>query len=159
MPASNVSRVRSDGFSKNIAICLPARAVRKSSGRAFIRPARWNNDSTSMGDRSRIETRSRPGIALTAACGIAGTVRVWLLNECLLSTLWLLSVLSLCTSMSSVVNVFALVEGAIQCINNFVQMLLLDNVRWQEAQHSFVSAIDQNPLLQQMRDNCLGDIS
>ena len=61
MPASNVIRVRSDGFSKNITMCFPASAERKSSGRAFIRPARWNNDSSSMGDRSRMETRSRPG--------------------------------------------------------------------------------------------------
>ena len=37
MPASNVIRVRSDGFSKNMATCLPASAVRKSSGRVLTR--------------------------------------------------------------------------------------------------------------------------
>ena len=29
-----------------------------------------------MGERSRMDTKSRPGIPLTAACGIAGTVKV-----------------------------------------------------------------------------------
>ena len=53
--------------------------------RAFMRAARWKSDSTSMGERSRIETRSRPGIVLTAGCGIGGAVNVWLLNDLLLS--------------------------------------------------------------------------
>ena len=61
IPASNVRRVRKDCFSKNITICLPASAVRKFAGRALSSPARWKMVSTSIGLRSRIEIRSRPG--------------------------------------------------------------------------------------------------
>src|SRR5438477_12178997 len=53
MPASKVRRVRREGFSKNITICLPASAARKCDGRAFIKPARWKISSISCGRRSR----------------------------------------------------------------------------------------------------------
>src|SRR5438270_13383033 len=64
-----------------MAMCLPVRTLRKSCGRDFIRDARWNNDSTSMGDKSRIETRSLPGIVVIAGCGAVGAASVWLLTS------------------------------------------------------------------------------
>ena len=42
MPASKVSRVRSDGFSKKSAICFPANVPRKSAGRALIAAVRFS---------------------------------------------------------------------------------------------------------------------
>ncbi len=59
MPASNVRRVRSEGFSKNITICLPARAPRKSAGRCLSMEVRLNSERISAGARSWTETRSR----------------------------------------------------------------------------------------------------
>src|SRR5215469_12434054 len=58
IPDSNVSRVLSDGFSKNIAICLPASAREKTDGRDFISSARCSTASTPCGPRSRVETKS-----------------------------------------------------------------------------------------------------
>ena len=81
MPASKVRRVRSDCFSKNITICLPASALRKFEGRALSSPARWKIVSISIGLRSRIEIRSRPG-KVAVAGGVATCVvwNGWLLN-------------------------------------------------------------------------------
>src|ERR1700674_1685082 len=59
MPASKVRRVRSEGFSKNITICLPARMPRKSAGRCLSIEVRLKSESISAGARSWIETRSR----------------------------------------------------------------------------------------------------
>src|SRR5437879_6938164 len=59
MPASNVRRVRSEGFSKNITICLPARVPRKSAGRCLSMEVRLKSESISAGARSWMETRSR----------------------------------------------------------------------------------------------------
>src|ERR1700674_357886 len=59
MPASNVRRVRSEGFSKNITICLPARVPRKSAGRCLSMEVRLKSESISAGARSWTETRSR----------------------------------------------------------------------------------------------------
>ena len=58
MPASKVSRVRSDGFSKNITICFPASDRWKTEGRDFISSARCNTASHPLRPRSRVETRS-----------------------------------------------------------------------------------------------------
>src|SRR3981081_4058160 len=58
IPASNVSRVRREAFSKNITICFPASALWKTDGRDFISSARWSTASTPRGPRSRVETRS-----------------------------------------------------------------------------------------------------
>src|SRR6266851_401116 len=58
IPASNVSRVRREAFSKNITICLPASALWKTDGRDFISSARWSTASTPRGPKSRVETRS-----------------------------------------------------------------------------------------------------
>src|SRR6202521_4393928 len=59
MPASKVRRVRSEGFSKNITICLPARVPRKSAGRCLSMEVRLKSESISAGARSWMETRSR----------------------------------------------------------------------------------------------------
>src|ERR1700675_4275334 len=59
MPASNVRRVRSEGFSKNITICLPARVRRESAGRCLSMEVRLKSESISAGARSWMETRSR----------------------------------------------------------------------------------------------------
>src|SRR5258706_621062 len=59
MPASNVRRVRREGFSKNITICLPARTPRKSAGRCLSMVVRLKSESISAGARSWMETRSR----------------------------------------------------------------------------------------------------
>src|SRR6185295_20095289 len=68
-------------FSKNITICLPASALRKFEGRALSSPARWKIVSISIGLRSRIEIRSRPGKVVVAG-GVATCVvwNGWLLN-------------------------------------------------------------------------------
>src|SRR5215831_3189683 len=58
MPASNVSRVLSDGFSKNMTICLPASDRENTEGRDFISSARCSTASTPCGPRSRVETKS-----------------------------------------------------------------------------------------------------
>src|SRR5579864_5047321 len=58
IPASNVSRVRSEGFSKNITICRPASDRWKTEGRDFISSARCSTACTPCGPRSRVETRS-----------------------------------------------------------------------------------------------------
>ena len=60
MPASKVSRVRSEGFSKNRTICLPDSTPRKSAGRAFIDAASSSAQASSSGEKSWIEIRSRP---------------------------------------------------------------------------------------------------
>src|SRR5229473_1289325 len=58
IPASNVSRVRREAFSKNITICFPASALWKTEGRDFISSARCSTASTPRGPKSRVETRS-----------------------------------------------------------------------------------------------------
>src|ERR1700739_1985825 len=62
MPASNVSRVRSEGFSKNMTICLPASTPRKSAGRRFSMAVRLKRERISAGERSCTDTRSRGAI-------------------------------------------------------------------------------------------------
>src|SRR5438445_9035768 len=80
MPASNVRRVRSEGFSKNITSCLPSRVRRKSEGRALTTAARSSTERTSAGLKSRVETRSRMVGLLTPGTGPTE----------ILSTAWLL---------------------------------------------------------------------
>src|SRR5215471_4096132 len=58
IPDSNVNRVLSDGFSKNITICFPASEREKTDGRDFISSARCSTASTPSGPRSRVETKS-----------------------------------------------------------------------------------------------------
>jgi hypothetical protein len=78
IPASNVNRVRNDGFSKNITICLPARAFLKSAGRAFITPARLKTAFTPAGPKSRVETTS----AHQNPCGALAGALAALLRTC-----------------------------------------------------------------------------
>src|SRR5450755_2938764 len=59
MPASKVRRVRSEGFSKNITICLPARMPRKAAGRCLSMDVRLKSDRISAGETSWMDTRSR----------------------------------------------------------------------------------------------------
>src|SRR5579863_1597342 len=123
MPASNVRRVRSDGFSKNIAICFPASVWRKSSGRAFIMAARWKSDSTSIGDRSRIETRSRPGAVVGAGCATGWLVNGWMLN--------LVAPFSFLACRGRLRT-----ERTVERVDNLIYVLLFDDVRRQKTQHS-----------------------
>src|SRR5579863_10577056 len=134
MPASNVRRVRSDGFSKNIAICFPASVWRKSSGRAFIMAARWNSDSTSMGEGSRIETRSRPGTVVGAGCATGWAVNGWMLN--------LVAPFSFLACAGRLRT-----EPPVERADDCIYVLLLDNVGRQKAQHGVVGAINQDSLL------------
>jgi hypothetical protein len=79
--------VRSDGFSKNITNCFPSSVRRKSEGRAFTTAARSNTDRTSVGLKSRVDTKSRiAGLLMpgTGATGVLSTTCPLILRSLLL---------------------------------------------------------------------------
>src|SRR5437899_8696865 len=104
-------------------------------------------DSTSIGERSRIETRSRPGTTVAAGCGRVWVVNGWLLN--------LVAPFRLLALPGGRLRTERTVERAEDCI----YVRLLNDVRRQETQYRIVSAIDQDSLPQQLTDDGLGGVA
>src|SRR6185312_12585098 len=140
MPASKLSRVRRLAFSNISTICLPSSACRYSRGLRFTSWASFRTARTSEFERSEIEQRSSPRSRVAAASisgssctetGAGARSRVRLAMG--------ISSLGACRSLDG-----ALREDFVQRGDGSVHVRTLENVRWEEAQHSFAGAVDQN---------------
>src|SRR6185312_14036398 len=150
---SNVRRVRSEAFSKNITICLASSAWRKSSGCFLTACASSMSAAISCTERSAMEQRSRPARPLAASVkalsdwmprvtvGFGASVSGAFITRVLLAMY--------CFSRQSCAGVGVKREQLVDCGDSLVDVLARDEERGEEAENGFVRAVDDDAAFQQ----------